>query len=341
MGTYVSCLGLSSGGKSGGGLILCAGVETGRIQPLTLNHTASRRQVIAIWWLACVLWSAGWLFIKIGVTDVPPVTFAAARLAVAALVLVPIVAVRGEWRALSASDLWPVAASGVLLLSVNYVLVFWGARFLPSSLTAVLQTMSPVFGLVLGVWLRTERFSLGRTLGIVTSIAGVVIITRAQFRLGAGAGAGSLAIMLGALCAAVAYVIVKAQPLHLAPLVLVTWQTLCALPPLLIAAYLVEGNPLAVDWTVRSLVALGYLGVVSSVLAFWLNYWLLRRVDATVVLASALVQPLIAALLGGLLLGERLGPAALAGGVCVLTGAALILKRPSERPVDTVRVAAE
>ena len=322
--------------ESGAAALSSVGVPNeGEFQQLTHDHTGSRGQVVAIWWLACLLWSAGWLFIKIGVTDVPPVTFAAARLAVAALVLVPIVAVRREWRSLSRSDLWPIAASGVLLLSVNYVLVFWGARFLPSSLTAVLQTMSPVFGLVLGVWLRTERFSLGRTLGIVTSIAGVVIITRAQFQLGAGAGAGSLAIMLGALCAAVAYVIVKAQPLRLAPLVLVTWQTLCALPPLLIAAYLVEGNPLAVDWTARSLIALGYLGVVSSVLAFWLNYWLLRRVDATVVLASALVQPLIAALLGGLLLGERLGPAAVAGGVCVLTGAGLILKRPAARRFES------
>jgi drug/metabolite transporter (DMT)-like permease len=297
------------------------------VTDLLIDHTSSRRQVIAIWWLACLLWSAGWLFIKIGVTDVPPVTFAAARLAVAALVLVPIVALSGQWHSLSRSDLWPVAASGVLLLSVNYVLVFWGAQFLASSLTAVLQTMSPVFGLVLGVWLRTERFSWRRTLGIATSIAGVVIITRAQFRLGAGAGAGSLAIMLGALCAALAYVVVKAQPLRLAPLVLVTWQTLCALPPLLIAAYLVEGNPLAVQWTIRSIAALCYLGVVSSVLAFWLNYWLLRRVDATVVLASALVQPLIAAVLGGLLLGEQLEAAALVGGVCILSGAASILKR--------------
>jgi len=295
------------------------------------KERASRRQAIAVWWLACLLWSGGWLFIKIGVTEVPPVTFAAARLAVAALVLVPIVAMNGGWRTVSRSDLRPIAASGMLLLSVNYALVFWGAQFLPSSLTAVLQTMSPVFGLGLGLWLRRERFSWKRTAGIGTSIAGVAIITRAQFQLAPGAGAGSLAVMLGALCAAWAYVIVKAQPVRLPPLVLVTGQTLCALPPLLLAAYLVDGNPLAVRWTVRGIVALCYLGVVSSVLAFWLNYWLLRRVDATVVLASALVQPLIAALLGGLILGERPGPATVVGGLCVLSGAALILKRPADQ----------
>jgi drug/metabolite transporter (DMT)-like permease len=56
------------------------------------------------------------------VTDVAPVTFAAARLAVAALVLVPIVALSGGWRLVTKSDLVPIAASGVLLLCVNYVL---------------------------------------------------------------------------------------------------------------------------------------------------------------------------------------------------------------------------
>ena len=292
------------------------------------KQSTPRGRVITIWWLACFLWSGGWLFIKIGVAEIPPVTFAAARLAVASLVLVPIVVASGEWRSLSKSDLGSVAASGVLLLSVNYVLVFWGAQFLPSSVTAVLQTMSPVFAMALGVWLGTERFSWRRTIGIWTCIGGVAIITRAQFQLAAGAGVGSLAVMLGALSAAGAYVWVKGLPLRLAPLALVTGQTLGALLPLLLAAYFVDGNPFALRWTVRSIAAVCYLGVVSSVLAFWLNYWLLRRVDATIVLASALVQPLIAALLGRIVLGERLGTAALLGGVCILSGTALILRRP-------------
>ena len=50
-----------------------------------------------------------------------------------------------------------------------------------------------------------------------------------------------------------------------------------------------------------------YLGIASSVVAFWLNYWLLKFVTATTVLSMALVQPLIAALLGAIVLGERFG----------------------------------
>jgi drug/metabolite transporter (DMT)-like permease len=57
-----------------------------------------------------------------------------------------------------------------------------------------------------------------------------------------------------------------------------------------------------------------------------LNYWLLCRVDATTVLSAMLVQPFIAALLGTVFLGERLGPQAIAGGACILLGALLILR---------------
>ncbi len=76
-----------------------------------------------------------------------------------------------------------------------------------------------------------------------------------------------------------------------------------------------------------AIAALLYLGIASSVVAFWLNYWLLKCVTATTVLSMALVQPLIAALLGAMVLGERFGIAAAAGGACILISAAVILRK--------------
>jgi drug/metabolite transporter (DMT)-like permease len=70
-----------------------------------------------------------------------------------------------------------------------------------------------------------------------------------------------------------------------------------------------------------------YLAIASSVVAFWLNYWLLKRVSATAVLSMALVQPLIAAVLGALFLAERFGAGAAVGGLCILISAAMILRR--------------
>src|SRR5687767_7725126 len=108
---------------------------------------------------------------------------------------------------------------------------------------------------------------------------------------------------------------------------MVATQTLCALIPLVPVALLLDGNPLVLRWTPSAVVSLLYLGIASSVVAFWLNYWLLKRVSTTMVLSMALVQPLIAALLGALILGERFGIVAALGGVCILVSAAAILRR--------------
>lgn len=287
----------------------------------------SRARIVAVWWIACLLWSAGWLFLKIGLSDLPPLTFASLRLTLAFLVLGAIVTLRDEWRTVHRRDLPVIAGSGLLLLGVNYALTFWGAQFLPSALTSVLQATSPVFAFALGVATRAERFSLARGLALPLGVLGVALISRGQFAAGTLAGWGSAAVVGGAACAALAYAIVKRRSMHLPPTVMVATQTLCALVPLSAVAIAIDGNPLHQPWTPGAIVALLYLGIASSVVAFWLNYWLLKFVTTTTVLSMALVQPLIAALLGAIVLGERFGPGAAAGGVCILISAAVILRR--------------
>ncbi len=294
---------------------------------LRLGASAPAGQVIGVWWVACLLWSAGWLFLKVGLGDLPPLSFAWLRLALALAVLAVIVTVRREWGALRRADLPAIATSGVLLLGVNYALTFWGAQFLPSALTSVLQATSPVFGFVIGTATGAERWSLARAVALPIGVLGVALVSRGQFDAGRLAVLGSAAVLGGAACAAIAYAIVKRRAAHLPPTVMVATQTLCALIPLVPAGLLLDGNPLVLRWTPSAVVSLLYLGIASSVVAFWLNYWLLKRVSATMVLSMALVQPLIAALLGALILGERFGGVAALGGVCILVSAAAILRR--------------
>lgn len=285
--------------------------------------------IVGVWWLACLLWSAGWLFLKIGLGDLPPITFASLRLLLALAVLTVIVTARDEWRALKGADVSAIALSGVLLLGVNYALTFWGAQYLPSALTSVLQATSPVFGFVIGTATGAERWSAARAAALPMGIAGVALISRGQFGSGDLAGWGSAAVLGGAACAAIAYAIAKRRAAHLPPSVMVAAQTFFAVVPLSALALAVESNPFALRWTPAAIASLLYLGIASSVVAFWLNYWLLKRVSATTVLSMALVQPLVAAVLGALVLGERFGAAAVAGGILILASAAIILRRQS------------
>jgi len=242
------------------------------------------------------------------------------------VVLALFVTIRHEWRTLRRVDLPVIAGSGVLLLGVNFALTFWGAQYLPSAITSVLFATSPVFGFLIGTATGAERFSIARALALPIGVGGVALISRGQFDGGNLSSLGSAAVLGGAACAAVAYAIVKQRAVHLPPAVMVATQTLCAFVPLSVAAWTLEGPPFDARWSRSAVLALLYLSIASSVIAFWLNYWLLKRVTATTVLAMGLVQPLVAAALGALVLGERFGVAAAVGGAAVLLSAGIILR---------------
>jgi drug/metabolite transporter (DMT)-like permease len=91
-------------------------------------------------------------------------------------------------------------------------------------------------------------------------------------------------------------------------------------------AALVEGNPLAVRWTPTALASLIYLALFGSIIATWLNYWLLQRIDATKVLLMGLAEPPIAMMLGAAVLDETLSAKGVAGTICILVSVALVLE---------------
>jgi drug/metabolite transporter (DMT)-like permease len=220
-----------------------------------------------------------------------------------------------------AADWSVIAVAGLLLLGVNYALLFWGAQFIPSGLTAVLSAVTPAFALVFAHFMTEDEPFTWKSFGaIVIGIAGVAIISWDQLHLsGRQALLGCAAVTAGSACVAFAYVYVKAKGgRRIRPEVLSCGQMLCAVGPMLAFAAIREGNPLALHWTPAAWGSLLYLALAGSIGATWLNYWLLERMSATALLSMALVEPLIAVLLGAAALGERVTLRAGAGGVLVL-----------------------
>jgi len=289
-------------------------------------------KVFGVWWVTCLIWSSVWLFIKIGVTELPPVSFAGIRLLIALAVLTPILAIRRV--PLPARRDWPtIAVTGVLLLAINYACTYWGAQYVSSGLIAVLQAATPAFGLCFGHYLlRDEPFSFRKLAVLALGMAGVAIICADRLQVSGHAGlAGSVAVAAGGACVALGYVLVKARMSHLDPAILMTGQMACAVVPLMAYGLVHDGNPLAFHWSPRVVGALLYLALAGSVAAFWLNYWLLQRMGATKVLAMALVEPLIAVLLGALVLHETVTAMAGLGGLCILASVWLLLNEGPPR----------
>jgi len=281
---------------------------------------------LLVWILTCAIWSTVWLFIKLGVRDVPPVTFAAFRMCVAVSVLVPVTLLqrvplprRREWAL--------VGTTGVLLLGINYALLYWGTQFISSGLTALLQAMTPVFGFVFAhLLLRDEKMTVLKGVALALGVAGVGVIFWDQLRTGAPrALAGSVAVIASAACVAISYVVMRRRGRDLHPSTITAGQMLAALGPLLVFAVTVEGNPLAVRWTRTALWSGIYLAIFGSILGAWLNYWLLKRIGATKLLSMGLVEPLVAVLLGAAFLAEKMSSKTVIGGVCILVAVAVVL----------------
>ena len=242
----------------------------------------------------------------------------------------PILAIRGARLPRAARDWYVIAVAGFILLGVNYALLFWGAQFIPSGLTAVLQAATPAFGLLFGHFMLDDEPFTFKALGAIgVGIGGVALISADQLQVaGRQALLGCAAVTLGAACVGFAYVFVKSRRSRLKPEVLSCGQMLCAVGPMLAFAAVREGNPLGIHWTPLAIGCLLYLALAGSVGATWLNYWLLERMSATALLSMALVEPLIAVLLGAALLGERLTMSAAFGGLLVLGSIFMITIAP-------------
>jgi drug/metabolite transporter (DMT)-like permease len=286
--------------------------------------------VTAIAWLAvCLLWGTVWLFIKLGVRDVPPFGFAALRLLLAVTILAPIAALRHVSLPSAGRDWRLIAQTGLLLFAANYSLLYWGAQHISSGLMAVLQATTPAFA-ILFAWrlLPDERMTPRNVLGIGAGVAGVGVIFADELRVSGPLAVAACAAVTGsAVLVAWAYVLVRARGRHLHTPTLMMEQMAVGLIPLSILAFVREGNPLTARWTPTAIASLAYLAIAGSLVAFWLNYWLLRRIGATRMLLTSILEPLIAVLLGAGVLGERLTSRVGIGAACIILSIALVMRR--------------
>ncbi len=270
------------------------------------------------------------MFIKVGLSDLPPISFAGIRFVVAATILLFVI----FWQKIElpkSRRIWMIIIiSGLFQFFFNYGLVFWAEQHISSGLAAVLQATIPVFGLILArVYVPEEKITLMKVASILLGIIGVAVIFKEQLQIGGLLSLlGSLAIVVGAFMAAYASVLTKAFGREIHPASLVFGQMFVGLVPLCLVGFISEGNPVNFRWTTSAVVCVVYLAIVGSIIAFWLYYDLLGKIDVTKAMMISLVTPLVAVIVGAIYLGEKLAIQTLFGGLLVLASVGLIVIKP-------------
>lgn len=286
-------------------------------------------KTVLIWLILCLIWGTTWIFIKIGLEDLPPIAFSAVRFSLAVVILffiiriqkIPLPQTAKEWRL--------IALTGVLQFSINYSMVFWSEQYITSGLAAVLQATITVFGLILAwFFLPNERVTKLKIFSVVMGIVGVAVIFIDQLKVqNLMAFLGSVGIVVGAYAAAQASILVKAKGGAVHPAALVFCQMSCALPLIILYSLVVEGNPLTFHWTWRAVGCVLYLTLLGTIAAFWLYYWLLGKIESTKAMMISLVTPLIAVVIGAVTIGEKMPPQTGLGGLLIIGSIGLIVFR--------------
>ena len=297
-------------------------------------------KIPAAWLTLCVVWSSTWLVIKVGLRDLPPISFVAIRFVIAAAILVLVSVGRVRLLPSRRSDYGLLAFTGILMFGLNYTLLFWGELHVSSGLAAVLQATIPIFGMIFAHWLLPdEPLRLQKLLGAFVALGGVMLIcARLLSFSGLLAFWGGIGIALGGGAAAFSNVLIKRRAIDLAPAMLAAWQMIFGVVPLVILGFVLDGNPTHFHWTSRSIFCLFYLALIGSSLTFLLLYWLLPRMTVTNLQTISLITPPGAVMLGWALGGEKFPLWSLFGAALVLAGVWLIFRPTKHR--ESVEAAA-
>ncbi len=223
---------------------------------------------------------------------------------------------------------------GVFQISVPYGLVFWAEQYISSGLSAILFATLPFFVVILAHIIVDEKLTRMKAAGVILSFAGLLAIfwrdiTAAQNLAAQSSLFGSLAVVGSAASGGLANVVGKQHAEQIDPAANVLVQALVGTAALLSLGLVTEWKS-TLNFTPVAVVAVLYLGIVGTALPFVGLYWLLKKTTATNVSLITFITPILALMLGWLVLQEIPDPNGGLGATLILAGVYLTLK-PAHR----------
>jgi drug/metabolite transporter (DMT)-like permease len=274
------------------------------------------------------VWSSTYLAIRVAVlgpSGFPPFILGATRLLAACFVLFLLATLRHENLRLPRGQLAVLAASGILMWVSGNGLVNWAEQDAPSGFAALMLASTPIWVAAIQAATGRERPSLLFTVSLLVGFAGVGVLTIPSFTGGTSVGlASSLALLLAALSWGSGSILQSRLLGETAPMVSSGYQQLFGAAGLAVAILLTgEGVPAPSS---AALLAWGYLVIFGSVLAFTSYVRALRLLPTSIAMTYAYVNPILAVLLGAVLLGEQVTAWTLLGAALIVMGVAGVFR---------------
>jgi drug/metabolite transporter (DMT)-like permease len=282
------------------------------------------------WITVCIVWGTTYLAIRVALETVPVFLLAGIRWFVAGVVLAGVLVAAG--RRLPERALWgPLFLLGFLMNVLGNGFVVWGEQYVPSGLTAVVIATVPFWSVGIEALLpHGEKFSLRALVGLLIGFGGIIVLVWPDLTVGGAGGRAFVGGVIGIQIACVAWAAgtsyTKRHKVGEDPFATSAVQMIFSGITLLSLAT-VAGEWSALTFTTRSFAALAYLTIVGSLVAYTAYMYAIKHLPIATVSLYAYINPVIAVVLGALLLAEPLSPRIFLAAGLVLAGMYIVGKR--------------
>lgn len=270
-----------------------------------------------------VLWGGSFFFNGVAVRELPPFTLVLLRVALAAMILLPLLYMQRHplpkgWRG------WkPFFLMALFNNVLPFSLIVTGQTYIPSGLTSILNATTPLFTVIVLAAAGEENLLPRRVAGVIVGLMGVIILRGADFDFAAGQGLGVLLCLAAALSYGISALVARRALPQSPPLATATFQLMASSLMMTIVACVFERPwqlpaPSFVTW----LAVLG-LAALATALAYIVFFQIVRRSGASNVMLVTLLIPITAILLGSFVLGEHVSGREIVGALVI--GSALLL----------------
>jgi len=256
--------------------------------------------------LVGIIWGGAFLFISLALTDFGPVSIAAWRVLMGAVVLTLIAFLAGSRFPNSARHWGYIFIVGALNSAVPFFLISWGQQFISSAESALLMAMGTFCALIVSHFTSVdERINTPRAMGVGVGFIGVlVLVFWEMMESGMGGLMGQIAVMTAGCSYAVSTVIVR-RITHLPSLSTSAGTMLSASLYMVPLAFLLE-NPLPRQASLLSIGSLGYLGIIATALAITVRFTIIRANGAVFMAQVGYLVPLFGVLWSGLYFADAI-----------------------------------
>jgi drug/metabolite transporter (DMT)-like permease len=299
------------------------------VTPLELAQT--RRLAYGAWLAVCLIWGTTYLGIRISLESVPPFLMSGIRWTIAGALLALVLWMRGE-RLPVRADLPRLALLGFLFIGLGNGGVVWAEQWVPSGLTAVIVAMSPFWMVGVDRAFGGERLTARTFSGLALGFVGIVLLVWPELFADASRGFGPalIALQLAELGWALGSSYQRREKAETNVLATAAGQMLAG-GLMMLAVGTAAGEWRSLHFTPRTAVALGYLTTIGSIGGFAAYTFALKHLPISFVSLYAYINPIIAVVLGMIVLGEPFNGRMIVAAGIVFAGVALVQTRRTRR----------